>query len=249
MLESKVIIVTGGATGIGLGISAALATKGARVAIVQPELSIAQSAADAIENACGFAADIRNRAQVGEMVDEVVRRLGRIDGLVNNAAITGPAAVGAFTEAPEEQVDRIIDTNLKGTIWCSQAVARHLIQRRTGGCILHITSVGAFAAQELASFYCATKAAQVMLTKGMALELAPHSIRVNAIAPGDIDTDTSRATRAQAQGASGKHVRQTPLGRRGLPSDVAGAAAFLFSDEAAFITGATLTVDGGFLTY
>jgi NAD(P)-dependent dehydrogenase (short-subunit alcohol dehydrogenase family) len=111
--------------------------------------------------------------------------------------------------------------------------------------------VGAFAAQELASIYCASKAAQSSLTQSMALELAPHGIRVNAVAPGDILTDANAGIVAdlKTMGATGKYLRVTPLGRRGSPDDIGNAVAFLVSDEACFITGAVLRVDGGFLTY
>ena len=148
---------------------------------------------------------------------------------------------------PAERVNCIIDTNLKGTIWCSQVVARYFVEQKIPGCIVHISSVGAFAGQELASIYCATKAALNSLAQGMSLDLAPYGIRVNAVAPGDIQTDMS--SKAQLPGKVNKYARITPLGRRGTPKDIANAVAFLVSEDAAFITGTTLTVDGGFLSY
>jgi NAD(P)-dependent dehydrogenase (short-subunit alcohol dehydrogenase family) len=250
-LQNQVIIVTGGATGIGRGICSALSEKGARLAIVQPTLEQAQHAAASIPGARGFASDIADPEQVDAMVTGVAATFGHINGLVNNASITGEAALHSFTTMPREQVDKIIDTNIKGTIWCSQAVARRLIATQQAGCIVHIASTGAFAAQELASAYCASKAAQVSLAQSMALELAPHHIRVNAVAPGDILTETSARIvhQIQQRHGSGKYLRRTPLGRRGTPLDIGHAVAFLFSEEAAFITGTTLTVDGGYLTY
>jgi glucose 1-dehydrogenase len=247
VLEGKVIIVTGGATGIGRGICTLLAAKRARVAIVQMALDEAEHAAESIPGASGFAADISDRAQVDTMTAQVIKTFSRIDGLVNNASVSGEQARGEFASMPPAQVNRIIDTNLKGTIWCSQAVARSLIERNIPGCIVHIASVGAFAAQELAAVYCATKAAQASLAQSMALDLAPHGIRVNAIAPGDIKTETGE--KAHPEGAGGRYRSHTPLGRRGTPEDIANAVAFLFSVEAAFITGTTLAVDGGFLSY
>jgi NAD(P)-dependent dehydrogenase (short-subunit alcohol dehydrogenase family) len=176
---------------------------------------------------------------------------GRIDGLVNNASLTGLPAVGAFTDTPVEQVHRIIDVNVKGTIWCSQSVARHMIENRRPGGIVHIASVGSFAAQEFASVYCASKAAQASLAQSMALELAPYGIRVNAVAPGDIDTQRDAAITSDLRnlGATGQYWRKTPLGRRGSPTEIGDAVAFLLSEKAAFITGTVLRVDGGFLTY
>jgi 2-hydroxycyclohexanecarboxyl-CoA dehydrogenase len=247
LLEGKVIIVTGGATGIGRGISSRLAGEGACVAIVQITLEEAQRGVESIPGTSAFAADISDRAQVESMIAQVIKRFGRIDGLVNNAAVSGKAATGRFDAMPPDQVNRIIDTNLKGTIWCSQTVARFFVEQKIPGCIVHIASVGAFAGQEFAAVYCATKAAQASLAQGMALDLASHGIRVNAIAPGDIQTETSDI--AHPPESANKYRRVTPLGRRGTPEDIANTVVFLFSSEASFITGTTLTVDGGFLSY
>jgi NAD(P)-dependent dehydrogenase (short-subunit alcohol dehydrogenase family) len=250
-LTGRVAIVTGGATGIGFGIAGALAERGARVAIVQPAIGQADEAACRLPNAAGFAADIRDPDAVERMTAAVAARFGRVDILVNNAALTGHPAVAPFLSASRDHVDTIIDVNLKGAIWCSQAAAKRMCDGRRGGIIIHIASVAAFAAQELASFYCASKAALVSLAQSMALELAPYGIRVNAVAPGDILTPANADTVAdlKTEGATGKYLRATPLGRRGEPSDIGAAVAFLVSDEARFITGTTLTVDGGFLSY
>jgi NAD(P)-dependent dehydrogenase (short-subunit alcohol dehydrogenase family) len=222
-----------------------------QVAVVQPTLEQASEAASLIPSAAGFAADVRDVNAVESMIEAVAARFGRIDVLVNNAALTGRPAAGAFVSTTPEEVTGIIDVNLKGVIWCSQAVSRHMIARGIAGSIVHVSSVGAFAAQELASIYCATKAALVALTRGMALELAPHGIRVNAVAPGDILTPASANVTAEITdlGGTGKYFRQTPLGRRGTPHDIGQAVAFLVDAKAEFITGATLVVDGGFLTY
>ena len=125
------------------------------------------------------------------MVDLVVQRFGRIDILVNNAAITGKAATSAFLSSPESLLNRIVDVNLKGVFHCSQAVARHMIGAGIRGSIVHISSVGATAAQEHASVYCATKAAVSSLAQTMSLELAEHGIRVNCVSPGDIRTEAN----------------------------------------------------------
>lgn len=245
-LTGKVALVTGGASGIGLGISQVLAERGARLAVGYFDPSHHEPA-----NALRVHADIRDRAAVDAMVRTVVAELGRIDILVASAAMTGRAAVTPFLACSGEQLDAIVDTNFKGTFHVSQAVARHMVERGGGGSIVHITSVAAFAGQELASVYCATKAAVTALTQTMALELAPHGIRVNAVAPGDILTPANAGVVSDlsAAGATGKFLRVTPLGRRGSPAEVGRAVAFLASDDASFVTGATLLVDGGFLAY
>lgn len=234
MLHDRVYIVTGGATGIGAGIVRVLENYGARTAIFQPETC-----------------DVRDPLAVEEGVARVAREFGRIDGVVNNAAITGIGAVSPFLDVAPAQLDDILAVNVKGPVYCSQAVARLAVAAKRPASIVHITSVGAFAAQEHASIYCASKAALTALTKAMALELAPHNIRVNAIAPGDIETPASRNIVADLRtgGASGAYVRKTPLGRRGAPEEIGEAVAFLLSDRASFITGSTLLADGGFLSY
>lgn len=252
-LENKVAIITGGATGIGLGTAKVLVERGAKVVIAQRNLQRGRRAVAqlSLTGATAVELDISDRAAVERCMRAVITRFGRIDVLVNNASVTGQAALAPFLTLSAAHMDRVVDTNLKGTVYCSQAVARYMRNSKRGGSIIHVSSVGAYAAQENASIYCATKAAQVALAQAMALELAPFGIRVNCVAPGDIAT----RTRAQAlreiksSGASGRFLRRTPLGRRGSPEEVGHAIAFLASDEASFITGATLTVDGGFLAY
>jgi len=252
-LSGKVAVVTGGATGIGFATTKVLAERGARVVIAQRDPKRGRAAVERLKPAdvLSLELDIRDRAAVEQCFASIIERLGGIDVLVNNASVTGGTALAPFVDSSFELIDRVVDTNLKGTIYCSQAVARQMIHSKRAGSIIHVSSVGAYTAQENASLYCATKAAQVMMAQGMAIELAPHGIRVNCVAPGDIQTETSADAVAEIKhsGASGRFLRFTPLGRRGSPEEVGRAIAFLASDEASFVTGTTLLVDGGFLAY
>ncbi len=252
-LEGKVAIVTGGGTGIGFGIARVLAERGARLVLAQKRVELAEEAARQLAPAevlC-VKTDISRRAPVEAMMAATMERFGRLDILVNNASLTGAVAVAPFLDCSEEQLDLIVDVNLKGTFHCSQAAARLMVQAGRCGSIVNITSVGAFAGQELASAYCATKAGQVALTQVMSLELAPYGIRVNAVAPGDIYTRANADVVADLKmsGASGKYLRVTPLGRRGTPEEIGRVVAFLVSEDASFMTGSTVLVDGGFLAY
>jgi len=252
-LQGKVAIVTGGGTGIGLGIARVLASKGVKLVLVQRRIELVERAAKQLDNVetLALATDIRSPKAVEEMVQASMDRFGQIDILINNASVTGTPALGPVLDCPPSKVDDIIDINLKGTFYCSQAVAQRMVAAGRGGNIVHISSVGAYAAQEFGSLYCATKAGQASLAQGMALELAPYRIRVNAVAPGDIYTEASANITEDKVDVGGhqRYDRITPLGRRGSPEDIGHAVAYLVSDEAGFVTGSTLLVDGGFLSY
>jgi NAD(P)-dependent dehydrogenase (short-subunit alcohol dehydrogenase family) len=252
-LTEKVAIITGGGTGIGFGIAETLAEKGTNLVLVQPILDVAKRAASRLKRVevLALEADIRDLEAVEAMVESTVGHFGRVDILVNNAAITGMPALIPMLECRTSQVDEIVDVNLKGTFYCSKTVAKSMVSLGRGGSIVHIASVGAYAAQHFATLYCATKAAQVSMAQSMALELAPHNIRVNCVAPGEILTETSANTGKQMHevGVLERYVRKTPLGHPGSPRDIGNAVAFLVSEEATFVTGTTLTVDGGFLSY
>jgi len=252
-LSGKVGIVTGGGTGIGSGISRALVQAGAKVVIGQPNEEDAKKTVQDLTHDGGevllLPVDIRYREQVRAMIEGTLKKWGKIDILVNNAALTGPAVISPFLDCSDDLLNQVVDVNLKGTFICSQEVARHMV--KDGGSIINISSVGAFAAQEGASVYCATKAGVVELTQSMALELAVYGIRVNGIAPGLIHTETNENVRDEmrARGITGRYFRNAPINRSGTPKDIGSAVVFLASEEAGYITGETIVIDGGLLSY
>ena len=257
-LQDKVIIITGGSTGIGWGITGSCAREGASVVIAQrrDDFDIARDRAaqlqEAGHSALGVGCDITQRDQVKAMIATTVAEFGRLDVMINNAALTGQSAdVRPFLEETDEHWRRLIDVNLNGAFICTQEAAFQMIKQGDGGSIVTISSVAQFAAQESATPYGAAKAGLDGLTKGAAIELAPHGIRVNMVAPGDIYTESSADILDQVTGAggSGNFFRFTPLGRRGEVGEIGDVVAFLASDEASFVTGATWLVDGGFLSY
>jgi NAD(P)-dependent dehydrogenase (short-subunit alcohol dehydrogenase family) len=255
-LHDKVVIITGGGTGIGLGIARSCAEEGAAVVLAQRRAEIAEREAAALRaaghRALGLGCDVSRRDEVQGLIAAAVAAFGRLDVMVNNAALTGAAVEPrSFLDETDEHWRKIIDINLNGAFICTQAAARQMVSQGTGGSIINISSVAQFAAQEHAAPYCASKAGLDGLTKAAAIELAPYGIRVNNVAPGDIDTEASHDVVAQAadHGATGKFFRYTPLDRRGRPEEIGRVVAFLAGDDASFVTGATWLVDGGFLSY
>jgi NAD(P)-dependent dehydrogenase (short-subunit alcohol dehydrogenase family) len=196
------------------------------------EIEAAGAAAIAVD------ADVRRSDQVRGMVDAAVKRFGRLDILVNNAAVQ---TEGAFLDVTEEDWDRVIDTNLKGTFLCTQAAAPHLIAAG-GGSIVNIGSGCNYVPFPNLVAYTASKGGIEMLTKVASLALAPHQIRDNGVAPGAILTDR---TSKELPDYSGQFAAITPMARVGMPADVADVVLFLVGDASRFVTGQTITADGG----
>jgi len=255
-LEKKVALITGASRGIGRAMAIRFAEEGASVAVnyvqnQQAAEEVCQRIVSAGGRAISIRADVAEASQVRKMAETVLSEFRHIDILVNNAAIFMPSTL---LETSFADLDRMFDVNLKGIIHCVQAVARNMIERKYGR-ILNLGSIaGLGTAMGHTSVYAPIKAAVVSLTKRLALELGPHNITVNAIAPGFTRTDA-----ALRDGGSGPPrsdldliARKAMLGRIGEPDDIAYPALFLVSDEASFVTAQTLTVDGGrmdFLTH
>jgi len=248
-LAGKVALVTGAQQGIGRGIAQAFAEAGADVAInwLDDEAAaraVARAASDRNRRAVTIRADMARLDEVREMVDAVVAELGGIDILVNNAGVFPRVDFLAMTEA---DWDFVHDINLKGAAFCAQAAARAMIAARRPGAIVNITSGAAFRGSPRGVHYVASKGGIVSMTRQMALELAPHRIRVNAIAPGLTDTAQPRYGSSEEEIAA--MAAANPLGRIAQPEDIAQAAVYLASDAASFVTGHTLHVNGGSYLY
>ncbi len=240
-LEQKVAIVTGATQGIGLACAQRLVREGARVMLVDVKPEGAQVAAGLGAAAAFFVADVGQKADVDAMLAATLARFGRIDILVNNAGVTHAAD---FLDLSEDDFDRVIRTNLKSMFLCGQAVAREMV-KQGNGCIINMSSVNSEVAIANQVPYVVSKGGINQLTKVMALNLAPHGIRVNGIAPGTILTELARKAVLASPEARHTILSRTPMGRCGEPEEVAAIAAFLASDDASYMTGQTLFVDGG----
>src|SRR3990170_7199118 len=242
-LAGKVALVTGGGSGIGRGIAIRFAEEGADVAVADVNRQGAEETAQEVRRfetrSLAIEADVTSRADCERMVQETVATLGKLDIFVANAGI---GRGGSFLELAEEDWEAVIRTNLTGVFLSCQAAAKHMVARGHGGRIITMASVAAERPSPMMPAYHASKAAIVMLTKVMALELAEQRITVNAIGPGLIDTPLAAPLLAAIK-AAGRAV--APLGRVGEPRDVADLALFLASDEADYITGSLVLVDGG----
>lgn len=241
--RDRVVMITGGAHGIGQGIAQAFANAGARVIIADRQGDAAERTANSIASGTGaellaVAVDVRDAAAVTAAVAQTLDRFERIDVLVNNAGIYPNTPV---VEMDEAEWDAVFDINVKGMFLVSQAVARAMIARGKGGKIVNISSGAAESGRVGAAHYCASKAAVNMFTRVLALELAPYEIAVNAVGPGLIEVPGWSLTQEYVDAL----VASTPMGRIGQPEDVAQAVLYLASPNATYITGTTLYVDGG----
>jgi NAD(P)-dependent dehydrogenase (short-subunit alcohol dehydrogenase family) len=265
--SDKVAIVTGSGQGIGKAVALRLAGEGANVVVAEINGETAQATARELQalgcKARAHPVNVSCLAEIRSMVDRVVADLGRIDILVN---VAGIAQTKPFLEMTEEDWDRVVDTNLKGTVFCMQAVGRQMIRQippevaaqgradRSYGKIVNFSSISGRRGRSLQMAYAASKAAIISVTQSAALAFSPYNINVNAVCPGvvptpmweQIDQDRSRLMRAKPGEALKAFIDKVPLLRAGSPQDVAGAVAFLCSADADYITGQTLNVDGGF---
>jgi len=243
--EGKVAIITGGRRGIGRAIAENLARLGASVVIADRDLVEAQCTAGEIAGihrhpAIGLMLDVADSASVAQMVEAVLAQLGRVDILVNNAGVTRDTLIMRMEES---DWDAVLDVNLKGAWNCCRAVVRTMMKQRYGR-IVNISSVSGLAGQAGQTNYSASKAGLIGLTKALAREVASRGITVNAVAPGFIPT---ALTNDLPQELKDSMMKLIPLGRWGKPEEVAAAVTFFASDEAAYITGQVLSVDGGMM--
>ena len=256
-LTGQVALVTGGAKGIGHAIALRLAEAGAAVLVADVDLDGGRETVEAIAAQGGTAeamvADVADVAEGRAAVEEAVATFGRLDVLVNNAGIFPFAGALRLAEA---EWDRVLDVNLKGAFFLTQAAARLMIAARRGGRIVNVASVAALRPGGNLAHYDASKGGLLALTRALALAFAPHGITVNAILPGEIDTPGTRNNTSALDQQGGlavmdmrtpEFLARIPLGRLGQPEDVANAALFLASAAATYITGTGLVVDGGYL--
>ena len=253
MLPDKIAIVTGASKGIGRAIGLRLAKEGANVVIADVDKDEGEKVAQMIRemgrDCLAVKCDVSNVQEVEGMVEKTMQKLGRIDILVNNA---GVSSMAAMVELEEKDWDFNMDINAKGQFLCSRAVAKHMIKQKSGR-IINNASLAAKRGARFLAHYSASKFAVLGLTYTMAIELAPYNITVNAVCPGIVETDMIRREwkwEGDLRGMTPEKVRKEvlstiPLGRLAKPEDIAGLVAFLASEDADYITGQAININGG----
>ena len=241
--DGKVAVVTGGARGIGRAICEVLASRGAHVCVADMNIDQAQTTAQELQAKYGkdciaVQVNVADHESAKAMIETAIKELGKVDILVNNAGVTRDTLI---MRMEEKDWDLVLDVNLKGAFNCSKAVVRSMLKQRSGR-IVNISSVSGLAGQTGQTNYSASKAGLIGFTKALAREVASRGITVNAVAPGFIPTALTVDLPAELKEAI---LKATPLGRMGTPEEVAFAVAFFASEEAAYITGQVLSVDGG----
>ena len=245
--SGKVVLVTGGGTGIGRGIAYRFAQEGAEVVVAgrraDPLNNVVAEITGAGGKAWAHTADMRDVDQIQALMDAILTRSGDLHVLINNAGLAGESA---FLEVTPDYYDDVLDTNLRGCYFMAQRAAKAMIAKQHGGSIVNITSIDATAADGPYSTYCTAKAGLVNLTRSMAFELAPYGIRANGVAPGFTMTEmTSSAVTADELDYLSHRFDRVPMRRLGTVEEVAAVVAFLASDEAPYVTGTNVTIDGG----
>jgi NAD(P)-dependent dehydrogenase (short-subunit alcohol dehydrogenase family) len=242
-LEGKVAIVTGASRGIGESIARAFAANGAKVVLASRKIEGVTAVAESIgADAVAVAAHTGREEDCKKIVSTAVEKLGKVDVLVNNAA-TNPY-FGPFLDADMGAWDKTFEVNLKGYYWMTREVTKHLLARQAPGSIINMASVAGIVASPLQGIYAMTKAAVISMTKTFAYELAASKIRVNAIAPGFVDTRFAAAV-LKNDVLLEEVLKITPMKRYAQPDEIAGAALYLASDSASYLTGQALVIDGG----
>lgn len=245
-LKDRTAIVTGASRGIGSAIALGLARAGADIVVnYHKDSNAAQNVTRKIEKmgrrVLAFQCDVSHREEVNQLVGSALKTFGKIDILVNNAGIFIPSLI---EEVQEKDWDLVMSVNLKAVFLCCQAVGRHLITRKSGGTIINIASISAHLPEIKGGCYTPSKAGVIGLTKLLAIEWARYRIRVNAISPGPVMTPLQHKA-YPSQDLLDARNRAVPLGRHGTPEEIASAAVFLASDDAAYLTGEEIAIDGG----
>jgi NAD(P)-dependent dehydrogenase (short-subunit alcohol dehydrogenase family) len=243
MLNDKVIVITGASRGIGEAIAKACVEAGARVVLAsRKQADLDRVAGELGDKALAVACHTGKAEDVDAMVVKAIEKFGKIDGYVNNAA-TNPY-FGPLVDTPDAAIDKTFEVNVRGYLYGARALVKHARTRGGGGSIVNIASVAGLRASPMQGIYGATKAAVISMTQTLAFELGGSNIRVNAIAPGLVETKFAQAIVGNPM-LRDHVVKRTPLARHAQPTEIAGAAVYLLSDVSSFTTGSVLTVDGG----